>query len=472
MIRRSAALWLLLFGLYASTLGFDALGNADYAGDEPHYLLAAKSLVQDGDLDVRDDFAAREWREFRAPGLVPQSRPVGGRLHEPHGGGLAVVAAPAFALGGVRGVELLLAALAALALTLAYRLALRVAPDPWALGSALAVGLSAPVLAHSTAVYPELAAGALLAGAALLALDLDESVGRRKAFACFALLGLLPWLGLKFVPAAVVIGAYAARSMYRARRRVLAIGSVEVSLFSLALFVGINEALYGGPTPYWAALPSEGATDASGPMAYVERSYRLVALLIDRDVGLLRWAPVFLLVFVGLWFTYRSRRELLARALPQLREMERAATMCGAAVAAQMLVAAFVAPTMFGPWFPARYLMAGLVLAVPLVALGMRHAPRTGGALALLSLVSSVWLWLDVRLGGGGLVEPRPDAPFGPLTALLPRFDGATWPYVLAAVVGAAVAAGVALELRRNGDAAQRARAAFMAFLGTFSSTR
>ena len=166
-----------------------------------------------------------------------------GRLREPHAGGLAVLAAPAFALGGATGVELLLAALAALAIALAYRLALRVAPDPWALGGALAVGLSAPVLAHSTAVYPELAAGAVLAGAALLALELDESVGRRRAFACFALLGLLPWLGLKFVPAGVVIGAYAARSLYRARRRVLAVGSVEVSLFSLAFFVGINEAL-------------------------------------------------------------------------------------------------------------------------------------------------------------------------------------------------------------------------------------
>ena len=69
MTRRAAALWLLLFAVYASTLGLDAFGNADYAGDEPHYLLAAKSLVQDGDLDVKDDFAAREWREFAPGGL-------------------------------------------------------------------------------------------------------------------------------------------------------------------------------------------------------------------------------------------------------------------------------------------------------------------------------------------------------------------------------------------------------------------
>ena len=40
-----------------------------------------------------------------------------------------------------------LAALAALALALAYRLALRVVPDPWAGGAALAAGLSPPLLA-------------------------------------------------------------------------------------------------------------------------------------------------------------------------------------------------------------------------------------------------------------------------------------------------------------------------------------
>ena len=84
----------------------------------------------------------------------------------------------------MKAVELFLAAIAALALALAYRLALRVAPDPWALGAALAVGLSPPLLAYGSAVYPELAAAAALAGAALLALRLDDARSRaRDAFA-------------------------------------------------------------------------------------------------------------------------------------------------------------------------------------------------------------------------------------------------------------------------------------------------
>lgn len=460
-MRRAAALWLLCFGLYAATLGLDAFGEADYAGDEPHYLLGAESLVADGDIDVADQYDERAYAGFYPYELDQHGQEREGQLYEPHGIGFPALIAPVYALAGPTGVELFLAALAALAVALAYRLALRVVPDPWALGAAAAAGVSAPFLSYGTAVYPELTAGAVLAGAALLALRLDESVSRRAAFGCFALLGLLPWLGTKFVPAAIVIGAYAARSLFRARRGTLAIGSVELALFSVAFFVAINEGLYGGPTPYAAEVPGETATDATFPLGYLERAYRLVALLIDRDYGLLRWAPVFALGLAGLWLVYRSRRERLARAVPQLRSMERAATMCVAAVGAQVLVAAFLAPTMFGFWFPPRHLLAGLPLAVPLLALGMRRLPRTAIALTLLSTAASAWLYLDVRLGDGGLVGPRPDAPFGPLTELLPLFGEGTWPYVLAAGIAAGLLAFALLELRHWRQTAGATRAKY-----------
>ena len=251
-MRRALVLWLLLFGVYAATLGLDSFGGSEYGGDEPHYLLAAESLAHDGDVDVTDEYAARAYSDFHPGDLEPQGRPTGGRLNEPYGFGFALFILPAYALGGAQGVELFLAAVAALALVLAYRLALRVVPDPWALGAAAATGLSAPFLAYGSAVYPELTAGAALAGAALLALRLDERPGWRSAFGCFALLGTLPWLGVAFVPAGLVIGVFAARALWRAHRRTLTVLSIELALFSVALYVGINEALYDGPTPYSA----------------------------------------------------------------------------------------------------------------------------------------------------------------------------------------------------------------------------
>jgi hypothetical protein len=441
-MRRTLALWLLLFGVYAATLGLDAFGTSDYGGDEPHYLLAAESIVEDGNVDVLDEYASRAYEDFYPFDLRPHGEETDGRLNEPHGVGFPLLIAPAYALGGAKAVELFLAAIAALAVALAYRLALRVAPDPWALGAAAAVGLSPPLMAYGTAVYPELAAAAALAGAALLALRLDTRVSRREASLCFLLLGSLPWLGTKFLPAGVVIGVFAARSIWRARRRTLAVGAVELSLFSVGLYVALNEAIYGGPTPYTADSPGETATDAEFPGGYLERTYRLVALFVDREYGLLRWAPVFLLAFAGLWWLWRSRRDLLARAVPDVRETELTAGLCAAVLGAQVLVAAFLAPTMFGFWFPPRHLLAALPLAIPLVAWGLRHTPRVGAVLAALTVAASAWLYADVRWGDGSLAADRPDAPFGPLTDALPLFTSeGGWPFWLAAAIGVAVAA-------------------------------
>jgi hypothetical protein len=461
-VRSTLLVWLLLLAAYAATLELDAFGASDYGGDEPHYLLAARSLSEDGNVDVRDEYAARSYEDFYPYTLERHGRETDGRLHEPHGIGFPALIAPAYALGGAHGVELLLAAIAALAVALGHRLALRVAPDPWALGAALAVGLSPPFLAYGTAVYPELTAGAAVAGAALLALRMQDRVSRPEAFACFALLGSLPWLGTKFVAAGLVVGVMAARTLWRARRRTLAVGAVELSLFSGALYVGVNEALYGGPTPYAADVAGETATDAGFPGGYLERAYRAVALFIDRDYGLLRWAPVLLLAFAGLWLLWRARRDRLALALPDLRRVELAAGLCAAALGAQLVVAALLAPTMFGFWFPPRHLLAALPLAIPLVAWGLRHAPRLGTALAALTVAGSAWLYADVRWGGGSLVTDRPDAPFGPLTAVLPLFEpGGGWPFWLAGAIAAGLAVLALREWRHSRQTAGATRARY-----------
>jgi len=113
-MRRTLALWLLLFGVYAATVGLDAFAGSDYGGDEPHYLLAAHSIVHDGDVDVTDEYDERAYAAFYPHALAPQGEKTEGRLNEPHGIGFPLLIAPAYALGGAKAVELFLAALAAL----------------------------------------------------------------------------------------------------------------------------------------------------------------------------------------------------------------------------------------------------------------------------------------------------------------------------------------------------------------------
>src|SRR5690349_20771244 len=135
--RRVAALWLLLFAVYGSTLGMHAFGRSDYGRGEAHYLLTAKSLVDDGSPDLRDEYASHAFRDFYPYNLTPHGSLTGGRANEPHGVGLPLLIAPAYAIAGAKGVEVFMAMITALAVAIAYLLALRVVPDPWALGATL-----------------------------------------------------------------------------------------------------------------------------------------------------------------------------------------------------------------------------------------------------------------------------------------------------------------------------------------------
>jgi hypothetical protein len=435
---RALVIWAALFALYAATLGLRAFDHSGYAGDEPRFLLTAKSIADDGDVNVFDEYRSNAYRSFYKHKLSSGGVPDRAQrtLYEPGGLGFPLLLAPAYIVGGAHGVELFLAALAALAVALAYMLALRVVPDPWALGASIAVGISPPLLAYSTTVYPELAGGALLAGAALLGLGAAERPARPPVFGCFLLLALLPWLSVRLVPAGLAIALYVIARLRRQRHGLLALMGAEIAGFSAALFVGLNEGFYGGVTPYAALPPGLHATGASSLGEYTGRAPRLVGLFLDRNVGLVRWAPVLLLGFVGVWLLWRGHRERLAQAVPGYRTMASAAGICAAAIGLQLLVAAFVAPVVDGPWFPGRQLIAVLPLSIPLVAWGLRHLPRTGAVLTVLTAVASVWLYVDVRFGSGGLAAGRPEAPWGPLVKAFPRFDGSAYPAAVAIAVG------------------------------------
>ncbi len=321
-------------------------------------------------------------------------------------------------------------------------------PEPWASAAALACGLSPPALAYSTTITPELSAAALLGFAALRALRVRELPRIRWVAGAAIALALLPWLGLSFALAGTVVALAMMHWLRRRARNFAVLVTAEILLFSAVMFVTINEVLFGGFTPTAADVQGRGLDDL-GVADVADRVPRLVGLWIDRSYGLLRWAPVLALAFFALWLLWRSRRDRLARALPEHRDVEVAATLCAAVCGAQLAVAAFVAPTMFGFWFPGRYLIAALPLAVPLVAWGLRHAPRAGSALIALTAVTSVWWYLELRIGGGAIVGPSSRAPLGPLDGALPLFEaGSAGATVATALVGVALIALVASEWR------------------------
>ena len=436
-----------------STLGTDAVPGHDYSVDEAHYLLGAWALGDHHNLDVRGYYRGTVHKpHIDSPALHPQGGLRKGALYEPHAIGLPFLAAPFYALGGPKAVECLIAVLLAAAMACGYLLARRVVPDPWCATAALAFGLSPPLVASGTAVLPDPVAAFALAGAAVCAMRLRDGPSRVVAFACFALLGALPWLGIIYLAPGLLIAWSAIRSLRRQGRGLLALGSTEVAFFSLALLVGLNEALFGGPTPHANDPVGVSATGADSLSDYLGRCWRIVSLFLDEHYGLIRWAPIAALAFAGAWVLYRSARERLAHAISGLDEEHGVARFCGAAALTGVMMVALFAPSADGHSFPARQLLAFLPLAVPAVALGFRAAPRVGSVLALIGLGGSIWLWIDAR-SGGGLVTERSNAPWGPLVHVFPQFRGGAWPWVLLAAVVLALATPVVreeIEIRRR----------------------
>ena len=425
--------------VYAATLGLHAFGASDYGGDEPHYLLAAEVARR-----RRRRRRARRVRRARLRRLLPlraRPRTAGsprGGCNEPHGVGL-----PAADRARLRARR----ARRGRAVPRRDRRARGRARLPArAAGGARPVGASArrrgralarPSLAYGTAVYPELTAGAALAGAALLALR-----ARRARHARRRLRLLRPAR-----PAALARDEVRARRPRgRLLRRPRALARAPADARDRR-----RRARRSSASPSTSA--ERGALRRAHPLRRRRRRRDRHRRRLPRRLPrarLPRWSRCSstattaccagrrssLLAFAGLWWLWRSRRERLARALPACARPSSPRGLCAAALGAQLLVAAFLAPTMFGFWFPPRHLWPRCRWPSRWSAWGCATRRGRAACSALLTLVASAWLYADVRFGGGALVTDRPDAPFGPLTELFPLFDsGGGWPYALAGAI-------------------------------------
>ncbi len=428
---RLAALWILLVAVYATTVSIPAQIGMDYAGAEPHHLLAAESIVSDRDVDLTDEYAERAYASWYPKELKTDGQVVAGRLMEPHGVGYAVLIAPAYALGGARAVQWEMVALMAFAFVLAAALARRMVPEPWATAGAALVGLSPPALAASTTVTPGVPAAVLLSGAALCALAVRERPRLRYVFGGALLLAGLPWLGWTFVAPGVVIAWALVTWTLRERRRLAALVAGEALAASLVFYAMINDRLYGGLTPRAAGL--------TGPAGAAVRLHRAAAAARGAMAGSRR-RPAALGAAAGARLLLRvAAVQLAARPArarrdrpPRGRGLRRAAARRRRRPAAGRR--AVLDRPACAAGFPGVQLVAALPAAAALTAWGLRHVPRPLAALlALFTLGASTYLVLAERSGNlGGWLEVDTKAPWGPPVVLFPNFTGsAVWPALL-----------------------------------------
>ena len=76
-------------------------------GDEPHYLVITQSLLKDGDLQIENNYAARDYAAYFGGDIRPDYLVRGrdGQIYSIHAPGVSAVVLPTFALLGFRGAQ-------------------------------------------------------------------------------------------------------------------------------------------------------------------------------------------------------------------------------------------------------------------------------------------------------------------------------------------------------------------------------
>lgn len=284
----------------AAGIGVRYVTSVDASGDEIDYLLMAQSIWREGDLDLRDNFAREDYREY-----VPWVRrmPAGtrradGRPFPTHSSGLPFLIAPVYALGGRVACAVFLSIVAAALGLLVRRLALECGADQEPALVAWAAAVGPPVFFYTHFLYTEVVCAFAIALALRLLLSSPGPAG--AALAALAL-AALPWLHVRVALVSVVLGAFALVRLRSRARLAFALTAAAM----VVVYLGYFWIIFGRPDPfalYGSRVPK--------PMARMTPGRTLLGVFLDGGFGLLTYAPVFVLGLAGLpRLLGRSRRD-------------------------------------------------------------------------------------------------------------------------------------------------------------------
>jgi hypothetical protein len=305
--RLAAARPAVLFALAAAVYSAAGLWYASrlrVSGDEPHYLLMARSLWSEGDLDLRDNHAREDWRADTPGPVAPHygAPRADGRPFPAHSPGLPFLLAPVYAAGGRLACVVVLSLLAAGATAAAWRLALLATGSREKAFFAWLAAAGPPLAFYAFHVYTE-APSALAATGALALLLGPSSMG--AAIGAALLASALPWLHVKMIPAAAALGAVAMVRLSGRARLAFAVTAAAAAAGYLAYY----HAIFGvaSPLAIYGGLPT---SERGSPLEAA------AGLALDRSFGLLWVAPVFLLALAAV--PGAARRRLWPHALVAL----------------------------------------------------------------------------------------------------------------------------------------------------------
>ena len=306
--------------IFLVTWGLTTHGKYSVTGDEPHYLMIAESLRADGDLDVRNNYDDNDGARFGASSLQPGPHArvsASGRFLSVHDVGVPILLVPIYAAATTlsrlpseallrrvrmnRGlftyalVSLAILCLCTAAAAITMRALEQNGTPPSIAAILVAIAwLSPPVISHAFLVFPEPFALFVTACAVLCACRRGAWLSRDSA--TLLALSVLPWLHRKFglyvvALLAVIVWrrAMSMRALTPARRAFLA-----------AMFLAPALLLVLWTLHEWGNIGG-GLATGGVPLSIHELLQGLPATIVDRENGVIWWAPVYALLPAAFW---------------------------------------------------------------------------------------------------------------------------------------------------------------------------
>jgi hypothetical protein len=314
----------LAIGLFTWTL--TTHGKYSASGDEPHYLMMAHSIVTDHDLDLANNYANNDGRLFGHDHLLAERHLVRTRQGTLEGFadvGLPVLLAPVYlaartiasavppatlarfrmdrglftySIVSVTLIVLTSIAMALLAVTLASATG-----TSSAIMLVAAAAVSPPIVSHAFLVFPEAVALVVTCAVVSFVARAPGERDRTRWLALVAALGLLPWVHRKY--SFFVIGLLFL--LLWMRRDVLERLSPRDRAAAAALFVVPQLAFHAFTLHRWGTLGGPPALEGL-PLSFGTMKHGLAGLWLDRQSGVLAYAPVYWVLPVCWIVTWRK----------------------------------------------------------------------------------------------------------------------------------------------------------------------
>ncbi len=392
-------------------------------GDEPFYVMTVFSLVQDHDIDERNNYdqldyhllypadpLPADWRGWTGfPRTLPPhpAHSVRPGLYSKHGFGVVLLITLPYLIAGRLGAILLLNLVAALVAVNIVLLARRYGQG-WGVACLLAIPcvFANPLMSYAYLIFPETFAA--LAIIYTFRRSREPANNGWQWFGIGCALAILPWLHARFIPAVLGLIAILASGWLRERNWGYRLAGLLPPAIAAVALLAYYLYIYGQPFP-----STQDHAGFNTPPWIINAAF---GLFLDEQWGLLIHAPIYLLATLGLGALWRSRKTdlwaILTVVLPYLG-----------------LVAFY--RVWWGEWGPAaRYLAPIVPLAIAPIACWARTIrPRAAIAIVAIFGVPGLLIMLGF-LADPQLMYNQPDG-MNQLFATWAAHFGWEWPKVI-----------------------------------------